>query len=215
MRILTGQEIAEQGLDGWADLGNGLYTRVAMSDFASGLALVNAIGEAAKAANQRPALSLNDTSVDIALVDRNDGGVTDQAVALARTITHLVTAAGFALTGASVSRVNLGLDTPDKQTVLPFWRALLAFEDRPGTDRAVRDPAGRLPMVWFQDCRDDEPRQRWHLDVWVDPSQVKPRIDECLAAGGRVVDDSHAPAFWVLADPEGNRSCLATWQDRD
>lgn len=79
----------------------------------------------------------------------------------------------------------------------------------------VRDPAGRLPSVWFQSSAAAEPRQRWHLDAWIGPSQVQPRIAACLAAGGRVVDDTHAPAFWVLADPEGNRSCLATWQDRD
>jgi len=34
------------------------------------------------------------------------------------------------------------------------------------------------------------------------------------AAGGRVVDDSPAPAFTVLADPEGNRVCVCTILDR-
>ena len=36
-----------------------------------------------------------------------------------------------------------------------------------------------------------------------------------LAAGGRLVDDSRAPAFWVLEDADGNRSCICTWQARD
>jgi 4a-hydroxytetrahydrobiopterin dehydratase len=26
---------------------------------------------------------------------------------------------------------------------------------------------------------------------------------------------SRAPAFWVLADPEGNEACITTWQGRD
>jgi 4a-hydroxytetrahydrobiopterin dehydratase len=24
-----------------------------------------------------------------------------------------------------------------------------------------------------------------------------------------------APAFWLLADPEGNEACVTTWQGRD
>jgi 4a-hydroxytetrahydrobiopterin dehydratase len=43
---------------------------------------------------------------------------------------------------------------------------------------------------------------------------VQPRIDAALAAGGRVAGDAEAPAFWVLADPDGNKVCLCTWQDR-
>ena len=40
------------------------------------------------------------------------------------------------------------------------------------------------------------------------------RIDAALAAGGTLVSDAEAPSFWVLADPQGNRACLCTWQDR-
>lgn len=214
MRFLTGPEVAAHDLDGWAHLGNGLYTRVATPDFATGLALVNAIGAAAEQANHHPGVSLHSTHVDVALVGHDTPGVTDHDVALARTITELATAAGLTVDGGSVSRINLALDTPATPDVLPFWRALLAYEDRPGAPM-VRDPAGRLPSVWFQPSGTDEPRQRWHFDVWVDPAQVEPRIRACLAAGGRVVDDTQAPAFWVLADAEGNRSCLATWQGRD
>ncbi|MBB5787479.1 VOC family protein [Jiangella mangrovi] len=218
MRILTGQQVADEGLDGWAHLGNGLYTRIATPDFSTGLALVNAVGAAVvHAAPERtglqPDLSLHTTHVDITLAGRGLPGVTDEDVTLARTISGLVSDAGLRL-DSSVERINLALDTPDTDRVLPFWRAMLAFEDRPGAPM-VRDPAGRLPSVWFQPSGSEEPRQRWHLDVWVDPAEVQGRIDACLAAGGRIDDDTLAPAFWVLADAEGNRSCFATWQGRD
>ena len=36
-----------------------------------------------------------------------------------------------------------------------------------------------------------------------------------LAAGGVLVSDRAAPAFWVLADAEGNEVCVCTWQGRD
>ncbi|MFZ0216039.1 MAG: VOC family protein [Candidatus Dormiibacterota bacterium] len=36
------------------------------------------------------------------------------------------------------------------------------------------------------------------------------RIAAAVAAGGRVVDEHNAPAYVVLADPEGNRACVCT-----
>ena len=33
------------------------------------------------------------------------------------------------------------------------------------------------------------------------------------AAGGRIVDDTDAPAAWILADRAGNRVCIVAWPD--
>ncbi|MGH2463545.1 MAG: VOC family protein, partial [Candidatus Limnocylindria bacterium] len=44
--------------------------------------------------------------------------------------------------------------------------------------------------------------------------QAEARIAAAVAAGGRVVDDSHAPAWWTLADPEDNKVDIATWMGR-
>nr|BFE69024.1 hypothetical protein GCM10020092_023250 [Actinoplanes digitatis] len=90
------------------------------------------------------------------------------------------------------------------------------MERPPGTEPTdeLRDPTGVLPTLWFQESGGDEPRQRWHPDLWLDPAEVAPRIDAALAAGGTLVSDAEAPSFWVLADPEGNMVCLCTWQER-
>jgi 4a-hydroxytetrahydrobiopterin dehydratase len=82
-------------------------------------------------------------------------------------------------------------------------------------DGDLHDPYGKAPLIWFQRSGDEEPRQRWHPDLWVEPSEVAPRIEAALAAGGSLVSDAAAPSFWVLADPEGNRVCLCTWQGRE
>lgn len=211
---LRGQEIADAGLTGWVDLGDGLRTRVRTGDFRTGLALVDAIGAAAEAADHHPDVDLRYGHVDVRLVSHDAGGVTSRDVDLARTVTGLAADAGLAVDGSALQRVDLALDTPDRTAVLPFWEAFLAYERTPGTDDEVRAPAGDGPTVWFQGSGGDEPRQRWHLDVWLDPGQVRARIDATVAAGGRVVDDEEAPAFWVLEDAEGNRSCLCTWQGR-
>src|SRR5262245_58509359 len=38
-------------------------------------------------------------------------------------------------------------------------------------------------------------------------------LTAALAAGGRIVDESNAPAHWTLADRAGNRVCLCAWPD--
>jgi len=211
---LTGQQIADAGLVGWAFVSDGLRTRVATGGFAAGLALVDAVGAAAEAADHHPDLDLRWGHVDVRLWSHDADGVTERDLDLARTVSRLAAEAGLGLDAGGVQSVDLALDTPDAAGILPFWGAFLGYEPRPGVDDEVRDPTGAHPPVWFQQSGADEPRQRWHLDVWVDPSQVQARIDAAVAAGGRVVDDSAAPSFWVLADVEGNRSCLCTWQDR-
>ena len=44
MSKLSGQQIADAGLDGWAYLLGGLQTRIHTKNFATGLSVVNAIG---------------------------------------------------------------------------------------------------------------------------------------------------------------------------
>ncbi len=207
MITLNGRQIADEGLFGWVYLLGGLQTRVRTGDFATGVSLVAAIGSVA--GETGPDLDVRSGHVDIRLA--GEGGVTEQEVRLARAITSIAEEAGLALESASVSRLELALDTPDQAAVLPFWAAVFAMETGDGE---IRDPADGLPVVWFQGSGSEEPRQRWHPDIWVEPAQVQPRIDAALAAGGTLVSDDAAPSYWVLADPEGNRVCLCTWQER-
>ena len=66
--------------------------------------------------------------------------------------------------------------------------------------------------LWFQDTDEHEtPRQRFHLDVWVAPEVAEQRIAAAVAAGGVIVDDSQAPSFTVIADPDGNKACVCTY----
>ena len=78
------------------------------------------------------------------------------------------------------------------------------------------DPYGRAPAFWFQQMDAPRPqRNRIHVDVTVPHDVAEQRITAALAAGGTLVSDKAAPAFWVLADPEGNEACICTWQGRD
>jgi 4a-hydroxytetrahydrobiopterin dehydratase len=95
----------------------------------------------------------------------------------------------------------------------------LGYEDDPPDDdgvvRSMHDPNGLNTAFWFQQM--DAPRRqrnRIHLDIDVPNDVVDDRIQAVLAAGGTMVNDTWARAFWVLADPEGNEACLCTWEDR-
>jgi len=211
MTKLSGQQIADQAPPGWAYLLGGLQTRIRTKDFAAGLALVNAIGAAAEAMDHHPDLDLRYTHVDVRLTSHDVGAVTGRDLRLAGTISALAADAGTGTECATVARLEFALDSPDFGAVLPFWSAVLAMEV---VQDEVRDPYGALPTMWLQQSDSEEPRQRWHPDVWVDPAQVQPRIEAAVAAGGRLVSDADAPSFWVLADPQGNNVCLCTWQAR-
>jgi 4a-hydroxytetrahydrobiopterin dehydratase len=213
---LSGQQIADEALEGWVLLLGGLQTRIHTKDFTTGLAVVNAIGAAAEEMDHHPDLDLRYGHVDVRTSSHDAQGVTARDVRLARTISAIAAGSGATLECATVSRVELAMDSPDHASILGFWGAALAMQDSTaqGVGDELQDPYGAVPTVWFQESGSEEPRQRWHPDVWLDPSQVQPRIDAALAAGGRLVSDAEAPSFWVLADPEGNRMCLCTWQDR-
>jgi 4a-hydroxytetrahydrobiopterin dehydratase len=83
------------------------------------------------------------------------------------------------------------------------------------SDFAIVDPKRLGPAFWFQQMDAPRPqRNRIHVDVTVPHDEAEARVAAALAAGGRLVSDARARAFWVLADPEGNEACVCTWQDR-
>ncbi|HEX9517434.1 MAG TPA: VOC family protein, partial [Streptosporangiaceae bacterium] len=81
---------------------------------------------------------------------------------------------------------------------------------------AIVDPAGQGPAIWFQQMTEPRPqRNRIHVDISVPHDEASARLDAAPKAGGALMSDASAPAFWVLADAEGNEACITTWQGRD
>jgi 4a-hydroxytetrahydrobiopterin dehydratase len=217
--ILNGLQVESEGLADWRPLLGRLMARFETGDFVTGLAFVNRIAEAAEAANHHPDLELTYPAVTIGLASHDVGGITSRDVDLARVISDFAAEAGVAADTASVAVLELALDTGDVEAIQPFWAAVLGMKPGKYPDDLV-DPFGQTPTVWFQQVDsgstavEPEAPQRWHLDLRIPPEQVQPRIDAALAAGGTMVTDEYASAFWVLADPQGNKVCLTTWQGR-
>ncbi len=211
---LTYPDVMALGLDDWRFILDALRTRWRTGDFATGLRLTEAIAAAAEEMNHHPDLDLRYGYLDVRLSSHDAGGVTDRDVALARRIGSLADDAGVSADPASVTALEFGIDTWDPAEIAPFWSAIWGV---PAHDSGeLVDPAGRMPTIWFQETdRHETPRQRWHPDVWLPPELVQERIAAAVAAGGTVADDSEAPSFTVLADPQGNRICLCTHEDRE
>jgi 4a-hydroxytetrahydrobiopterin dehydratase len=212
---LTPAQLLDAGLDDWRKLAQALHARFLTGDFAGGLAFVTAVTEAAEAAGHHPDVTLTYPWVDLALVSHDVGRVTSRDVELARRISAIARERGIAADPTKVAEVELALDTADVAAQGPFWAALLTGDPGNVEGNDVVDPAGRVPLLWFQDTdAHDVPRQRFHLDVWVPHDVAEQRIAAAVAAGGRVVDATEQPSFTVLADPEGNRACVCTFLDR-
>lgn len=228
MDMLTGGEITEAALTDWRKLAQGLHARYLVSDFGTGVRFVAAVGEAGDALGHHPDVTIGHGFVDLKLVSADavyrDGQgtehvvewVTQQDIDLARRITEIATDHGVDPDPASVSVIELGLDTANPATIAPVWAALLTgdadAQGRGSLSDEVRDATGRVPNLWFGDADEDEtPRQRFHLEVYVAPEVAEQRIAAAVAAGGTVVDDSDSPSLSVIADQDGNTGvvCVA------
>jgi 4a-hydroxytetrahydrobiopterin dehydratase len=214
--ILPRSQVAASGLDDWRVMLGALHTRFRTGSFMAGLALATAIADAAEEANHHPDLDLRYPHLNVTLTSHDVGGVTERDLRMARRISELAAGQGVVADPSAVQVLELALDTLDRASIRPFWKAALDLGDSPGNDNDAVDTAGSVPSLWFQDTDSTEPdRQRFHLDITVPPEVARGRIDAALAAGGTLVSDAAAPAFTVLADPEGNLVCICTSEGRD
>jgi 4a-hydroxytetrahydrobiopterin dehydratase len=204
---LSVADVDAAGLPDWRWLLGALHTDFATGDFATGLDLVNRIGAMAEEANHHPDVDLRYPHVRVRLMSHDASGVTSRDVDLARRISAAARELGVSAEPSRLALLEIGLDTADETSVKPFWRAVLGLDG---------PTAAELDLLWFQptDAR-AEPRQRFHLDITVPPEVAQQRIDAALAAGGALVSDDRAPAFVVLADPDGNKACICTALGRD
>jgi len=213
VRVLTGQEIRGQGLDGWRNVLDRLIVRFDTDGFSAGATLVQQIARVADEDKHHLEIDLRSSHVTVTLGSHDLAVVTPRDVRLARRISELATEAEATPAEHAPDVIELALDTADHERVKPFYAAMLGYVPVDTVPNDLRDPADRSPNVWFQHSSSTAvDRQRWHLCVKVPDDVVEARIHAVVEAGGRLVDDSAAPEFWVLEDPDGNRSCLCTWQ---
>jgi len=213
-RITPKQFHASDGIDDWRVLFGGACAYFRTGSFATGVALISAIDTLAEAANHHPDVDLRYAGVTVRLITHDVDGLSERDVDLARRISIAARQLNIPADPAAVETVQVTIDALDRSKVMPFWRAVLGY--RQVGDEDLVDPNGRGPSFWFQQMDTPRPqRNRVHVDVSVPHDQAEARVAAAIAVGGHLVSDRHAPAWWTLADPEGNEADVATWMGRD
>lgn len=213
---LTATQVRAAGIEDWRQILGQIKARFRTGDFATGLALVNTIGEAAEAANPSPRHHPH--------LHRRHRRSAQPRRARHHRPRHR----------ASPPDQPAGGRARDRD------RRLGSHPGRAGTRHGRRSPPGAVlcsparsgarsgrahrcqrpgPNLWWQEPTEEDPRwalpeqsvpQRWHFDVWVPHDDGERRLRAVLEAGGRLVSDAAAPAYWVVEDADGNRSCICT-----
>ena len=213
-RITPRQFHEATGIEDWRVLFSGVCAHFRTGSFATGVALVDAIGTLANEANHHPDVDLRYAGVTVRLRTHEVEGLSERDVELARRISAVARELGVPADATAVQDVQIAIDALVGSEVISFWRAVLGY--REVGDEDLVDPRGRGPSFWFQKMvAPRSQRNRIHVDISVPHEQAEVRVAAAIAAGGRLVSDKYAPAWWTLADAEGNEVDVATWAGRD
>jgi len=211
-RLTAAQFADSAGVADWRVLWGGGYAaaRFLTGSFASGLALVAAIGEVAAGYGYEPDVDLRPASMTVRVCTAEVQGLTSRDADLAREISAAAARLQVPADPTAVQHVQVAIDAMDIASVRPFWHAVLGYAEV--GDEDLFDAHREGPTFWFQQMESPRSgRNRFHIDIYVPHDQVRARIDAALAVGGRIVSDAHAPGWWTLSDPEGNEADLAIW----
>jgi 4a-hydroxytetrahydrobiopterin dehydratase len=173
--------------------------------------VAEAIASAPEVAGRGVLITMADRRLTVRL-SRDVWQMEEEHVPLARMVSAIARERGAVPDRAAVQEVQLAIAAKAEAIDVGFWRAVLGYAPM-AEDNAV-DPLGHGSTVWMQEIDGAKPlRHAMHVDVSVAREQVQARLEAALAAGGRIVDDSHAPGHWTLSDRAGNRVCICAWPD--
>ena len=218
--ITARQSCESEGVEDWPVLGDGACAFFRTGSLTAGARLVAAIGALDGIDDHGPDIDVRSDGVTVRLITITGDyyGMSGRDVELARRISAVARAQGLVADPSAVQSVLIVPGAPVAAEVVPFWQAVLGYErrgDSPAED--LVDPRGRGPAFWFESM--NEPRRDGggaiHVGIWVPYAVAEARVAAALAAGGRLVRDQFAPAWWTLADAAGNEADVATIMYRD
>ena len=184
------------------------------ASFVSRLAAIPGLGE------HQFGIDIRAEGVTVRVVTLRDDymGMTRRDLDLARQVSAVARDMGLESDTTVLQSVLVIPGAPNRPEVMPFWRAVMGYVPRPDSpDEDLVDPHDRGIPLWFEEMEEARPGNLGaiHLAVWLPYEQARSRVDAALAAGGRLVRDYSAPAWWTLADAYGNEVDVATIKYRD
>ena len=202
-----------EGVEDWRILFSGAHAYFRVASFAEGARFVAAIAEVAEAVGHFPDVDLRPEGVTLRTASGEYGALSQRDVELARRASAAARKLGLEADPSQVQVVGIAVAQDVDSDVGPFWAAALGYRSL-GPKEDVVDRHRRNPYVSFQTLHPPKPgRGRTHIDVSVAADHAEARVASALEAGGRLVDDTHAPHWWTLASPENHGIDIAAWPD--
>jgi len=181
------------------------------ASFSQAAELVAPIVAAAERCGVHPDVDLRPEGV-VVRIEAGDDGIPAAAIAFAAAVSGAAAELGLAAEPSRVQSIGVYVAQHSRADVRPFFLAALGYSAWGDTDAV--DPLRRGPQLAFNPIAGDAAaRGRTHFDVYVPADQAQARVDAALAAGGRLADDTHAPAWWSLASPDNHGVDIAAWAD--
>lgn len=203
--------LAAEGLGDWVVLHGGATAVFRVESLDTAAQLAGAIANVPGIAGGGVLLTLSDTHVTVRL-SRDLWNLEPRHIELARAVSAVARQQAAVPDRATIQEVQVAVAAKSEEIDLDFWRAVLGYA--PMDDDNAVDPLGHSSTVWMQEIDQGKSlRHAMHIDVSVAREYVQARLEAAVAAGGRIVDESHAPAHWTLSDRAGNRVCICAWPD--
>ena len=213
------KQFLEQAPD-WRVLSDGGCAFFASSSLAQSAAFVDALAGIPNLSEHQYAIDLRQAGISVRVVTLRDDymGMTDRDVELAQRISAVAAEQGLASDPSRIQSMLIIPGAPNIKEVMPFWQAVLGYVPRPDSpDEDLVDPLDHGNAFWFETMEEARPGGLGaiHLGMWVPVEEARKRVDAALAAGGHLVRDDYAPAWWTLADAYGNEIDIGTSEYRD
>ena len=201
---------AQQGSD-WVVLHGGATAIFRVPSVVEAARLAEALAQVPGLAGTGVLMTIADGQLTVRLT-RGVFRLEQRHVELARAVSAVAREYGAVADRTRVQEVGFAIAALPDAVDVGFWRAVLGYAEL-ADDNAV-DPLGHGSTVWMQELDPAKPlRHAMHVDVSVAREQAEHRVAAAVAAGGRIVVDSKATGWWVLADRAGNRVCVVGWPD--
>jgi 4a-hydroxytetrahydrobiopterin dehydratase len=198
----------------WRVLFWGAYVHYRTDSLQQGARFVAAVAEVAEQLGHSPDLDVRPQGVTVRTATRRDGALGPRDVELAQRISAVAAEHGLVPDPSQLQVVGIAVAQDEGVDVRPFWLAAFGY-DPVGEEDAI-DPHRRNPHLWFHPLHPPKPKRgRYHIDVSVPADQAEARVAAAVAAGGRIVDDSNAPLWWMLASPDNHGLDIAAWPDTE
>jgi 4a-hydroxytetrahydrobiopterin dehydratase len=202
--------LAADGVDDWVVLHGGAAAVFKVGSLIEATRLAEAVAEIPEV---EPGILMTVASERLTVrLTRDLWQLEPRHVDIARAVSAIASAHGAGSDRSALQEIQLAVAAQPETADVGFWRAVLGYAPM-AEDNAV-DPLGHGSTVWIQELDSEKPLQHaMHVDVSVAREVAEQRLAAAVAAGGRIVDDSEAPRWWVISDRAGNRVCIAAWPD--